>query len=116
MNSGPAGQRTRLRQLERRLGDSLFPWLRRSWRDGSLTILALLLGYYVAQNFSSLLLLKVQGGRPVVVLALLLLLEVPVRLRTRLVSGPSPLGWVLIDNLRLGVTYALVLEAFKLGT
>jgi hypothetical protein len=39
-----------------------------------------------------------------------------VRLRTRLVKGEPPLGWVMLDNLRIGVVYALMLEAFKLGS
>jgi hypothetical protein len=30
-------------------------------------------------------------------------------------TEPS-LGWVVADNLRLGAIYAVVLEAFKLGT
>ena len=113
---GPARQPTRLRGLERQLGESLLPSRRRSWRDTSLAILALLFGFYLAQNVSSLLLIRVQGGRPVVVLALLLVIEVVVRLRSRLLAGQRPLGWVLLDNLRVGATYSLVLEAFKLGT
>ena len=37
--------------------------------------------------------------------------------RTRAVrTEETPLLWVMLDNLRLGVTYAAVLEAFKLGT
>jgi hypothetical protein len=39
-----------------------------------------------------------------------------VRLRTHLVREQVPLHWTLIDNLRLGLTYAVVLEAFKLGS
>jgi hypothetical protein len=42
--------------------------------------------------------------------------EVLVRLRTRAVSDVPSLGWVVIDNLRMGVVFALVLEAFKLGS
>jgi len=50
-----------------------------------------------------------------------LVLELVVRLRTRslppLPAGRSiPFGWMLADNLRIGLTYAVVLEAFKLGT
>jgi hypothetical protein len=52
----------------------------------------------------------------VVVLLLVLLLELMVRLRTRLVGERPGLGWILTDNLRLGVVYAVVLEAFKLGS
>jgi hypothetical protein len=51
-----------------------------------------------------------------VVLLMVLLVELIVRLRGRLVSSQPGLGWVVIDNLRIGVVYAVVLEAFKLGT
>ena len=114
--SGPARQRTRLQRLEQRLGASLFTQLRRSWRAGSLTLLGVLGGFYLAQNLASLLLVNVRGGRPVVVLGVLLLFELLVRLRSRFVRDTPSLGWVIVDNLRLGATYSFVLEAFKLGT
>jgi hypothetical protein len=44
------------------------------------------------------------------------LLEMVVRLRTRIVQGRPPLGWLVLDNLRIGLVYAVVLEAFKLGS
>jgi len=43
-------------------------------------------------------------------------LELVVRLRTRLAGDRPALGWVIADNLRLGLVYAVVLEAFKLGS
>ncbi len=109
-------QQTRLQGVQRRLGDSLLSQLRRSWRAGSLSILSLLIGFYLAQNLTAMLLVRFRGGRPVLVLGLVLVFELIVRLRTRLVSGPAPLGWVMVDNLRIGATYAMVFEAFKLGT
>jgi hypothetical protein len=114
--NGPARQRTRLQQLERRLGGSLLTQLRSSWRAGSLTLLGLLVGFYLAQNLTTLLLIDLPGGRPAGVLLCLLLFELLVRLRTRFIADPPGLGWVVVDNLRLGATYSLVLEAFKLGT
>jgi hypothetical protein len=110
-------QRTRYAAFERRLGRSLLGQLRRSWRHASLALLSLLIGYFLSQNLISLLLVRVPGGRPAVVLTLVLSMELLVRLRTRVVrSEETPLLWVMLDNLRLGVTYAAVLEAFKLGT
>jgi hypothetical protein len=88
---------------------------RGSWRRRSLAVLALLLGFYAGENITALWLERV-GQRPLVVLLLVLLLELVVRLRTRLVGDRPGLGWILIDNLRLGVVYAVVLEAFKLGS
>ena len=46
-----------------------------------------------------------------------MLIELVVRLRTRLVSDQRlPLAWLMLDNLRIGFVFALVLEAFKLGS
>ena len=110
-------QRTRYAAFEQRLGRSLLGQLRRSWRHASLALLSLLVGYFLCQNLISLLLVRVPGGRPAVVLTLVLSMELLVRLRTRVVrSEEKPLLWVMLDNLRLGATYAAVLEAFKLGT
>jgi len=113
----PPQQRTRYAALERRLGRSLLGQLRRSWRHASLALLSLLVGYFLSQNLIALLLVRVPGGRPAVVLTLVLSMELIVRLRTRAQRAEeTPLMWVMLDNLRLGVTYAAVLEAFKLGT
>ena len=110
-------QRTRYAAFEQRLGRSLLGQLRRSWRHASLALLSLLVGYFLCQTLISLLLVRVPGGRPVVVLTLVLCMELLVRLRTRVVrTEEKPLLWVMLDNLRLGATYAAVLEAFKLGT
>jgi hypothetical protein len=108
-------QRTRFDGLQRRRGGLLLGGFRGSWRRRSLAVLALLLGFYAGENITALWLERV-GQRPVVVLLLVVLLELVVRLRTRLVGERPGLGWILIDNLRLGVVYAVVLEAFKLGS
>ena len=109
-------QRTRWQGVLSRLGGGLVGQLRRSWRTASFSILALLVGYYLGQNVTALLLERLPFGRPVVVLLTVLAIELLVRLRSRLV-GPDPsLGWVILDNLRIGLVYAVVYEAFKLGT
>jgi hypothetical protein len=102
--------------VERRLGEGLLGQLRRSWRSASVAMLALLVGFFLAQNVTTLLLGSVQGGRPAVVLAVVVVIELLVRLRSRWLEGDPPLAWVVVDNFRLGATYAVVLEAFKLGT
>ncbi|MFM7394015.1 MAG: DUF565 domain-containing protein [Cyanobium sp.] len=112
----PPLQRTRYQGLTASWSRRLLGQLRNSWRAGSLALLALLVGYFIGQNVTSLLRVSVPGGRPTVVLALVLALEVMVRLRTRLVRNEPSLGWVVADNLRIGLVFAVVFEAFKLGT
>lgn len=108
-------QRTRFDGVQRRAGDLLVGGFRGSWRRRSLAVLALLLGFYAGENITALWLEQV-GQRPVVVLLLVLLLELMVRVRTRVVGERPGLGWIVADNLRLGLVYAVVLEAFKLGS
>jgi hypothetical protein len=112
----PPPQRTRFQQFQVRLGSGLREQVLRSWRVASLTLLSLLVGFFVAQNVGGLLLAQLPGGRPLVVLGLVLLVEALVRLRSQVVRDQPPLGWVIVDNLRIGAVYAIVLEAFKLGT
>jgi len=113
----PMQQQTRYSRFERRISEGATTQLRRSWRSGSVALLALLLGYFVGQSILIMLMVRVPGGRPLVVLALVLITELMVRLRTRwLGDRERPLGWVMLDNARIGLTFAGVLEAFKLGS
>lgn len=109
-------QPTRFNWFSVGLAQGLLGSLRGNWRHRSVVLLALLLGFYAGGNLTSYLLLFFPGGRPMAVLALVLLLELVVRLRGRLVQERPGLGWVVLDNLRIGLVYAVVLEAFKLGT
>ncbi|MCP9914944.1 DUF565 domain-containing protein [Cyanobium sp. ATX 6F1] len=106
---------TRFSRVQERLGSVLFGGLAGSWRERSLAILALLLGFYGGSNLTAYFLQRI-GQRPLVVLALVLLIEAVVRVRSRWLKGDPGLGWVLCDNLRIGLVYAVVLEAFKLGS
>ena len=109
-------QPTRFNLAIERLGAQLLGNLRGNWRLRSSVVLALLLGFYAGSNLTAYVLLKMPGGRPMAVLTMVLLVELVVRLRGRLVRATPGLGWVLVDNLRIGMVYAVVIEAFKLGT
>ena len=100
-------QPTRFNRAIERLGAQLLGNLRGNWRHRSSVVLALLLGFYAGSNVTAYVLLLIPGGRP---------MELVVRLRGRLVRATPGLGWVLVDNLRIGMVYAVVIEAFKLGT
>lgn len=106
---------TRFSRAQERLSQVLFGGLKGNWRDRSLAILALLLGIYGGSNLTSYFLQQL-GQRPLVVLALVLMLEAVVRVRSRWLKGEPGLGWVICDNLRIGLVFAVVLEAYKLGS
>lgn len=108
-------QLTRYERLQRHVGHQLKPVLVGPWKRRSIGVLALLTGFFLGSNLTTYYLEKI-GQRPLVVLALVLLIEITVRLRTRVVARPWPLSWLVLDNLRLGLLYAVVLEAYKLGS
>lgn len=113
---GAPMQRTRLEQLQERWGGVVKAQIGDRWATASAAALALLAGIFLGQNLSSVLLWQVPGGRPMVVLGLVLSHELLVRLRSRSIGMIPPLGWVMADNLRIGLVFAMVLEAFKLGS
>jgi hypothetical protein len=109
-------QQTRFNRLQLALGQGLAGLIGGDWRRISLQWLALLLGFYLGANVTSYVNANIPGGRPAAVLLMLVIVELMIRLRSRFVRAAAPLGWVLCDNLRLGAVYAVVLEAFKVGT
>ncbi len=113
---GRPRQQTRLQLVLDQFERSLRAQIGNRWATGSAALLALLGGIFLGENLSAILLWKLTGGRPILVLGMVVVYEVLVRLRTWAVSDVPPLGWVVIDNIRIGVVFALVLEAFKLGS
>lgn len=109
-------QRTRFQRFSEQLGALALGLLRGNWRHRSAVLLALLLGFYLGGNLTSYVLLIFPGGRPLLVLSLVVGLELLVRLRGRWLRTEPGLGWLIIDNLRIGFVYSIVLEAFKVGT
>ncbi|WP_341884477.1 DUF565 domain-containing protein [Synechococcus sp. UW140] len=108
-------QSTRFNKVQEALTEQLLGWISSSWYKKSLGLLSLLSGYYLAANLTSVYLnfTKLQSFGA---LGLLLLVELQVRLRTRFNTSQNSIFWLMSDNLRVGAVYAVVLEAFKLGS
>ena len=109
-------QVTRYEQLQRRIGRHMNQALVGPWRRRSVGVLALLFGFIIGSNVTMIWFQKSGQNRPVAVLIMVIILELIVRLRSRVRPGPWPISWLALDNLRIGTVYAVVLEAFKLGS
>jgi hypothetical protein len=109
-------QSTRYNRLQESLAQALGLGIPGSWRVRSLQMLALMAGFYLGANLTTYVNDQIPGGRPSAVLLMVVVVELMIRLRSRLIRGRPPLGWVLCDNLRIGAVYSVVLEAFKVGT
>ena len=106
---------TRYEQFQRRIGVQLTRALTGSWRRRSLGVLSLLLGFLLGSNFTMYWFQRV-GQRPFVVLSMVIIIEMLVRARTYVKSEPWPIGWLAIDNIRIGAVFSVVFEAYKLGS
>ncbi len=89
-------------------------FVKTSWRRKSLGLLSLLFGYYFSTSIGSYY-LQALGHRFIVATLFASTIEILVRMRPFKVTKISNL-WIVIDNFRIGVTYGLILEAFKLGS
>ncbi len=116
-------QRTRLSLLFDELGDQLSLWLINPWRRVSLVIISLLGGYFAAVALSAI---AGQAAIQDVTVSLFLVLGFeavswlvysrrwrdPALVR----KVPKPLWLDCLNSIKLGGIYALVVEAFKLGS
>ena len=105
-------QKTKFRELL----DSLFilinPIISDTWSKRSIILLSLLFGFYFTNSFLSFLLDKSVNT---IFLAITILLIMELVIRSYLISKSSILV-TIINNIRIGSTYALILEAYKLGS
>ncbi len=108
-------QKTRLSKFIRKtFVYGLSSWLQ-SWRTVSISLLSLLIGYYLVSNLI-VYYLDVYNQKIFIAVVMLFTVEVLIRARSRVKSENWPLKWLAIDNFRIGAVYAVVLEAYKLGS
>ena len=86
-----------------------------TWSKRSILLLSILSGFYFTNSFISFLLDKSVNT---IFLAITLILIMELAIRSLLFSNISKLSIFIlaINNFRIGSTYALILEAFKLGS
>jgi uncharacterized membrane protein YraQ (UPF0718 family) len=112
-------QRTRLSTLIETLGQDLFRWLLNPWRKLSVLIISLLFGYFFGVAIAAY--AGQAADQDLVVAAILVILA---ELTSRLVYGryrtapEADLPFLLeaLNGFKVGVMYALAVEAFKLGS
>ena len=108
-------QQTKFRKVLDSIVRTTRPIITDSWGERSILLLSLLLGFYITNSSLSFLLDKSVNT---IFLALFLILIMELTIRLSLISNISKLSIVImsINNFRIGSTYALILEAFKLGS
>ena len=89
-------------------------FLKSSWRDKSLNLLSILLGYFLFANFITKFISE--GKNELLMIPVIIILfEIIIRMKPPRNSNIY-LVWMFLDKIRIGAVYALILEAFKLGS
>ena len=107
-------QKTNFLRILDQINTIFFGFISSSWRLKSLNLLSILFGYFLFANFFTKFI--AEGKNELVMVPLLILItEFIIRIKP---SSKSKIYrfWVTIDKIRIGSTYAIILEAFKLGS
>jgi len=107
-------QKTRFTVFYDSLNLIFLGFLKSSWKDKSLNLLSILFGYFLFANFITKFISE--GKNELLMIPVIIILfEVIIRMKPSRNSNIY-LIWMLLDKLRIGAVYALILEAFKLGS
>ena len=107
-------QKTRFTVFYDSLNLVFLGFLKSSWKDKSLNLLSILLGYFLFANFITKFISE--GKNELLMIPVIIILfEVIIRMKPSRYSNIYFL-WMLLDKIRIGAVYALILEAFKLGS
>ena len=105
-------QKTKFRKVIVLVLRSINPIISDSWGNRSVLLLSLLFGFYFTNSLLSFLLDKSVNK---IALGIIIIILMEISIRSYLISKFSRIIMSL-NYLRIGSTYALILEAFKLGS
>ena len=108
-------QKTKFRKFLDSISRVIKPIYSDSWSKRSILLLSILIGFYLTNSLISFLL---DNSFNTIFLVIIILFVMELAIRSLLFSNYSKLSLILqaINNFRIGSTYALILEAFKLGS
>tara|TARA_B100000945_G_scaffold201472_1_gene162012 strand:- start:13 stop:339 length:327 start_codon:yes stop_codon:yes gene_type:complete len=107
-------QRTRFSFISEKLNILIFGFLRSSWREKSINLLSIFLGYFLFTNIITNYISRFEN-KIFLVPIIIILFEMIIRFKPS-TKNNSYYFWLILDKLRIGGIYALILEAFKLGS
>ena len=107
-------QKTNYSTILDKLNNFIFGFLSSTWKSKSISLISVLTGYFLFANFLTKF---ISEGKHelVMVPVIILFIEFIIRIKPSSKSKLFEL-WSIIDRVRIGATYAVILEAFKLGS
>ena len=107
-------QKTNFSRITYQLNNFLFGFLSETWKSKSIGLISVLTGYFLFANFLTKFISE--GKNELIMVPIIIVFfEITIRIKPSLSSKFYDL-WSVIDKLRIGAIYAIILEAFKLGS
>ena len=107
-------QKTNFSRITFQLNNLFFGFLSDTWRSKSISLISVLTGYFLFANFLTKF---ISEGKNELIMVPIIIVFIEIIIRIK----PSPNSkfyylWTVVDKLRIGAIYAVILEAFKLGS
>ena len=107
-------QKTNFLRISSQLNNLLFGFLSDSWRSKSIGLISVLTGYFLFANFLTKF---ISEGKNELIMVPIIIVFIEIIIRIKPPSSTRFYDlWSVIDKLRIGAIYAVILEAFKLGS
>ena len=107
-------QKTNFTRITYQLNNLFFGFLSDTWRTKSIGLISVLTGYFLFANFITKFISEGKNEL-IMVPIIILVIELIIRIRPSQKSNFFTV-WSIVDKVRIGATYAVILEAFKLGS
>ena len=107
-------QKTNFSKITTQLNNLLFGFISDTWKSKSIGLVSVLTGYFLFANFLTKFISEGKNEL-IMVPVIILFIEIIIRIKPSSSSSFFYL-WSVVDKLRIGAIYAVILEAFKLGS
>ena len=107
-------QKTNFSRITYQLKILFFGFLSDTWRSKSISLISVLTGYFLFANFATKFISE--GKNELIMVPIIIVfIEIIIRIKPSS-SSKFYYIWTVVDKLRIGAIYAVILEAFKLGS
>ena len=107
-------QKTNFSRITFQINNLLFGFLSDTWRTKSIGLISVLIGYFLFANFLTKFISEGKNEL-IMVPIIIIIIEIIIRVKPHSSSKFYDL-WTVVDKIRIGAIYAIILEAFKLGS
>ena len=107
-------QKTKFSKFTNKLNNLFSGFLSDTWRSKSISLISVLTGYFLFANFLTKF---ISEGKNELIMVPIIIVFIEIIIRIKPSSGSKFYYiWTVVDKLRIGAIYAVILEAFKLGS